>query len=246
MVLKDLCPAALLEEIEVDFIEHFRTEDSWSLIDIATAVEADMVDVIDRQLSEFGNVGFEEADAHDGDTLDKFLDIKHGAGSELQMGILNTWYDPMGTTGWDEAVKSYFEPSQRAHYGIQRLELRRHQKVGIVALVGKFFSPQLPKGEPAVPKAGILLADDVGVGKTATVIGFIAFLISAIQRQTALGAEALPGDHLLSKCEYSHVPAYAYLIHRYFSRCEWNYDTSHRARSHHYPMRTNHGRAVDP
>ncbi|KIJ64987.1 hypothetical protein HYDPIDRAFT_28327 [Hydnomerulius pinastri MD-312] len=56
------------------------------------------------------------------------------------------------------------------------LSLLWHQCAGIAALAGKVFTDQ-PGGPHPGRVPGVLIADEVGVGKTALVMGFIAFLI---------------------------------------------------------------------
>ncbi|KAG2034285.1 hypothetical protein BDR03DRAFT_1013621 [Suillus americanus] len=58
---------------------------------------------------------------------------------------------------------------------MEPLALLWHQRVGIAAIVDKIWSAT--KTDERVP--GILIADEVGIGKTALTMGFIAFIIDA-------------------------------------------------------------------
>lgn len=68
-----------------------------------------------------------------------------------------------------------------------------HQRVGVAALVRKFWEVEKHRG--GVP--GVLIADEVGVGKTALIMGTIAFIIHAYWAEQLVRApngkpEALP------------------------------------------------------
>jgi hypothetical protein len=67
------------------------------------------------------------------------------------------------------------------------LSLLWHQRAGIAAIIEKIWTKtEIPDGVP-----GVLIADEVGVGKTALVMGTIAFLIDAYWvDQLALGPKA--------------------------------------------------------
>lgn len=91
---------------------------------------------------------------------------------------------------WDEALEKDFV---KDNPDMLPVALQWHQRVGVAALVHKFW--EVEKHPGGVP--GVLLADDVGVGKTALIMGMIAFIIHAYSvQQFARGlketAEALP------------------------------------------------------
>lgn len=102
------------------------------------------------------------------------------------------------------------------------LSLLWHQRAGIAAVVDKVWTKtETPNGVP-----GVLIADEVGVGKTALVMGTIAFLIDTYWvYQFALGSNAkvdfipagldrskvrkapILGKYHESQCHISHVRA---------------------------------------
>ncbi|KAG2340580.1 hypothetical protein BDR05DRAFT_1002399 [Suillus weaverae] len=91
---------------------------------------------------------------------------------------------------WDKGVSHLFV---KENNDMLPLALLWHQHVGVASLVEKIWQPvECPHGMP-----GTLIADEVGVGKTALVMGTIAFIIDTYWvDQIALGpkgrAESLP------------------------------------------------------
>ncbi|KAG2063203.1 hypothetical protein BDR04DRAFT_1164116, partial [Suillus decipiens] len=90
---------------------------------------------------------------------------------------------------WDNDASKDFVKSNS---DMVPLSLLWHQRVGVAAIVDKIWQPAV--SPPAVDVPGILIADEVGVGKTALVMGTIAFTIDAYWvEQIALGnAKDLP------------------------------------------------------
>jgi hypothetical protein len=84
---------------------------------------------------------------------------------------------------WDPKVSHLFVEGNE---DMLPLSLLWHQRVGIAALVEKvWMKAESPGGVP-----GVLIADEVGVGKTALIMGTIAFVIDAYWvDQLALGSK---------------------------------------------------------
>ncbi|KAG0693276.1 hypothetical protein DFH29DRAFT_1007449 [Suillus ampliporus] len=77
-----------------------------------------------------------------------------------------------GKCAWDDPASKDFV---QGNPDMQPLSLLWHQRVGIASLVDKFWlSEETSAGVP-----GVLVADEVGVGKTALIMGTIAFTIDA-------------------------------------------------------------------
>lgn len=73
---------------------------------------------------------------------------------------------------WDELLERDFS---KDNPDMLPVTLLWHQRVGVAALVKKFWEVEKHRG--GVP--GVLIADEVGVGKTALIMGTIAFIIQA-------------------------------------------------------------------
>ncbi|KAG1727539.1 P-loop containing nucleoside triphosphate hydrolase protein [Suillus lakei] len=84
---------------------------------------------------------------------------------------------------WDDGVSHLFVKENK---DMLPLTLLWHQRVGVAALVTKFWqAEESPDGMP-----GVLIADEVGLGKTVLVMGTIAFIIDAYWvHQLRLGSE---------------------------------------------------------
>ncbi|KAG1778089.1 hypothetical protein EV702DRAFT_1196506 [Suillus placidus] len=91
----------------------------------------------------------------------------------------------IGLCAWDESSTSKF---MKDNEDMEPLSLLWHQRVGVAAIVNKIWSATKKDGE--VP--GILIADKVGVGKTALTMGFIAFVINAYWVQEVAAGRGRP------------------------------------------------------
>jgi len=60
---------------------------------------------------------------------------------------------------------------------MEELSLLWHQRVGVAALVEKIWQADATDAEDNQP--GVLIADEVGVGKTVLTVGALAFMIDA-------------------------------------------------------------------
>lgn len=185
---------ALLQDI---FDSFFHDEKEWEAVEIADDCDIDNSATIAEGNAALGVLGVAEADLLTVEQLDRKLGTFIGDASDRCMGFLSKWRDPYNSNEWDEP--GLFDAEHRVERGILPLNLRRHQKVGIAAMVRMFFS-----AKPGTPKSGVLLADDVGVGKTATTFGFMALLMLVVERQHSMGIPAtqllptyLPDGHIL-------------------------------------------------
>jgi hypothetical protein len=71
---------------------------------------------------------------------------------------------------------------------MRELKLLWHQEVGVAAIAAKLWTKEIT--EEGVP--GVLIADEVGVGKTALTMGLMAFIIDAYWVQEAKAGRAKP------------------------------------------------------
>lgn len=107
------------------------------------------------------DLGIEEARQFTLDQLKAKLGLHLGQRDSRQLGFLTTEYDVSRTyTPWDQehwkAGSAY-----RSMGNIQPLRLQEQQLDGLYSIYSMFFRPQIS------PKTGILIADTMGIGKTA-------------------------------------------------------------------------------
>lgn len=94
--------------------------------------------------------------------------------------LFNQFRSKGGICAWEEKMLKKFV---KENDDMEPLSLLWHQRVGVAAIVDKIWLSHETEGD--VP--GILIADEVGVGKTALTMGTIAFAIGAywVQEVTA-------------------------------------------------------------
>ncbi|KAG2116291.1 hypothetical protein DEU56DRAFT_919270 [Suillus clintonianus] len=95
------------------------------------------------------------------------------------------FHSKTGLCAWDAASTSKFVEGNE---DMEPLALLWHQRVGVAAMVDKIWSAS--KSDEEVP--GMLIADEVGVGKTALTMGFIAFVIDAFWIQEVAAGRGRP------------------------------------------------------
>jgi hypothetical protein len=121
-------------------------------------------------------------------TLNHLLQFPQG-----RPALFSEYRSKSGICAWDDAKSNDFTSTNA---DMQRLSLMWHQRVGIASVANKiWFSKSTTAGVP-----GILIADDVGVGKTALTMGTLAFIMDAYWVQEFLAGRAKPGSaqHLKS------------------------------------------------
>jgi hypothetical protein len=116
----------------------------------------------------------------DNDKLNHLLQFPGG-----KPALFAEYRSKTGLCAWDEASASKFVEDNE---DMEPLALLWHQRVGVAAMVDKIWSAK--KSDDEVP--GILIADEVGVGKTALTMGFIAFLIDAFWVQEVKAGRGRP------------------------------------------------------
>lgn len=106
-----------------------------------------------------------------------------------------------GKCAWDDSLAAEFREDDD---DMQELALLWHQRVGVAALVETIWLEV--EGSEGVP--GVLIADEVGVGKTALTMGAIAFMIDAFWQQEMAGGKGRPDgvEVDLSKIEVKKAP----------------------------------------
>lgn len=95
----------------------------------------------------------------------------------------------LGLCAWDSDNAKQFTSKNP---DMKPLRLLWHQLVGIASVVNKVFTPE--PGEVGPP--GVLIADAVGVGKTALTMGVVAFIIDAFYAQEAAAGRRVGGKLL--------------------------------------------------
>jgi hypothetical protein len=145
------------------FVDHFAGSETPESI---TFPEANtMTDVLD---DEFGDIGVSRMKTRSTDELVMMLGFADGRPAHWAKLRCS---DP-AITSWDaEYVSKYVLTDEGAHKdGMSRLSLLWHQLVGIASMADQAWT----KNEATMP--GFILADDVGIGKTAQVMGLIALV----------------------------------------------------------------------
>ena len=107
------------------------------------------------------DLGIKEARELSLDELKAKLGLHLGHSNSRQLGFLVTEYDVSRKyTSWDREHWKFGSEYRRTG-NIQPLELQEQQLDGVYSLYSMFFRPQIS------PKTGVLVADGMGIGKTA-------------------------------------------------------------------------------
>jgi TATA-binding protein-associated factor len=92
----------------------------------------------------------------------------------------NPYRHKSGASPWDDENLFEFPQDQPPPKFIDLLKLHWHQLAGIHSVVRSIFLEHPDDSQPA----GVLIGDEVGLGKTAQAIAFIAFLNQVIYVQS--------------------------------------------------------------
>lgn len=133
---------------------------------------------------DLGDLGVDKESKMSTEALMKELGIFHLA--KQTFPAFNPLRHTEGKSAWD-SPKDFIEGAP----GIEDLRLRWHQLAGIHALISRGLEGQ-----------GVLLADDVGIGKTAQIMGQIAFVMMTVLTQQNKKA-SIPVAPIIG--EYSHI-----------------------------------------
>ena len=107
--------------------------------------------------------------------------------------LFNTHRHAGGVTPWDDSAAFQNEERLKTDEAFTPIELRWHQLAGVHAILRRLLSK-----EPSGACPGILIADEVGLGKTLQSLATIACLTECAGRQSNEGSAPLPP--ILSKC----------------------------------------------
>ena len=102
-------------------------------------------------------------------------------------------------------LRTLWEPPLPHPESLVPLKLLWHQKVGIATMVDHFWSARVE--EPGL-KTGLILADEVGLGKTAQLLGLLAFLVEHRAGQSIsskIRSPSIIGKLNLPKLVYSSI-----------------------------------------
>jgi SNF2 family DNA or RNA helicase len=116
------------------------------------------------------DIGVDTFRTYDEESLNRLLHFPDG-----RPALFNKFRSISRKCAWDKGAEKDFV---EGNPDMQPLSLLWHQRVGIASIVEKIWTKTLTDNVP-----GVLLADDVGVGKTAQVMGTIAFIIDAYWAQ---------------------------------------------------------------
>lgn len=177
--LKELASTKEIEEIHALYRELFETP----LGQDATPVVSDTVATSAEELDRAGDLGVSGLANKSMVELRALLGLGPKSDDTPALPFFNTHLAKDGTTPHS---KSW--PNKVAQGSAVPLDLKQHQYVGVAALARLGFSD-------SPTHHGAMLADEVGLGKTAQVIGLFAYLMH-VRKQDALG---LPRPPLLGK-----------------------------------------------
>lgn len=135
---------------------------------------------------EFADLGVGKFVQYSEETLSTLLDFPNGSPT-LFAGFRSS----SGLCAWNANDAKQFHSGNP---DMKPLRLLWHQLVGVASIVDKVFVAEPIKVEPP----GVLVADAVGVGKTALTLGLIAFIIDAFYVQEAVAGRKVAGKLLHS------------------------------------------------
>jgi hypothetical protein len=91
--------------------------------------------------------------------------------------LFNTHKHNGGITPWDDSAAFQNEDLLKTDKAFTPIELRWHQLAGVHAILRRMLSP-----EPSHVSPGILIADEVGLGKTLQSLAIVAWLTESAGR----------------------------------------------------------------
>ncbi|KAF8881145.1 P-loop containing nucleoside triphosphate hydrolase protein [Gymnopilus junonius] len=171
--LSDLSSKDDIEDVVLmyrDFTNTTPLEDSISL-----EAQQPTLRVTFGERSELSDPGVEEECRMRPEQLAQNLGFKNG----LPL-LFNRFRHRDGLSPWDPAYTSLFEEKKaRKDPNMTLFSLHWHQLAGVHSIIRNAFASKAnPKNCP-----GVLIADDVGLGKTCQSVAVIAFLADAVHRQ---------------------------------------------------------------
>ena len=166
----DLASFADVTDVWVMLEQHFSNDPGHEdRVDLTRAAVEETDNLFGR-----GDLGVQKYSGYDDKTLDRILGLVQGRSVLFN----RTQYDDPSKNFWDNVESHPADASALMH----PLHLLWHQKVGLAKMIDHFWSTDLL--EPGTP-TGIILADEVGLGKTAQVMAFLAFTIERRASQVA-------------------------------------------------------------
>jgi hypothetical protein len=163
--------ADLANEAEVTstwamFVDHFAAPENFESI---TLPEGDPLADIDILDAEHTDIGVSKMKSKSEGELMNILGFREGRPAHWA----KLKCDDPAITSWEAGYETKYELTQegKPKDGMARLSLLWHQMVGIASMADKAWTLNETTSMP-----GFILADDVGVGKTAQVMGFIALV----------------------------------------------------------------------
>jgi hypothetical protein len=173
-----LVAAGDVEEIWALYVQLFETEPG----QLEAVQDEDDIENSGKAawLDESEDLGVDGWCEMDNDKLNHLLQFPGG-----KPALFAEFRSKTGLCAWNEESASKFIEDND---DMEPLSLLWHQRVGVAAMVDKIWSAT--KSDVEVP--GILIADEVGVGKTALTMGFIAFVIDAFWVQEVAAGRGRP------------------------------------------------------
>jgi TATA-binding protein-associated factor len=155
-----------LSRIFETYFSDFREENAGAL-DLLSLNDVEYKDVVDED-----DLGVAYESSLETNQVCINLGIKDGVPA-----LFNSWRHKSGATNWDDA--HLFDNGESGlDESVEPLRLKRHQLDAIHAIFRALF----PK-EPGLT-GGVLLADQVGLGKSAVVMGVIAIFAQAFAKKS--------------------------------------------------------------
>lgn len=165
--------------LQAIFNTYFSDFDAGDPVDVEPST---LADVFDQDIMDSCDLGVEIESQLSVKDIERNLGFLQGIPA-----LFNCWRHHSGATVWDN--KDLFKDAEK-NLQLKPLRLKRHQLDAIHAILRMMFPHN------ASPNQGVLLADEVGLGKSAVIMGLIAVL-----------AQILAGGHppLVGESHLIHV-----------------------------------------
>jgi len=175
-----------LENLYSILADHFKElSEQERTVDVGVLLENDLEGVFGEDGDDMGVTAYKDKTYEELSTLLGFPEGRPPLFSKFRSKdtTINSWDDPVESSKWTQGGE-----------GLQPLTLKWHQLCGVASMVDKMFVQEQDSG------TNVCLADDVGLGKSAQIMAFIAFLITvwyserdlSTARPPIVGAFSLP------------------------------------------------------
>jgi hypothetical protein len=167
-------------------------DEIWALYTQFFTIDPVQTEALNIDVGDGSDLGRDQWDDSDDQGVQLFRQLDDDAVNRLlqfpdgRPTLFAEYRSKSGKCSWDADAAALFV---KGNHDMQPLSLLWHQRVGIASIVDKVWLPQAtPLDLP-----GILVADDVGVGKTGLAMGFMAFIMDAYWVQELNAGRIKPG-----------------------------------------------------